>query len=177
MKLETDRLIIRPVEEFDAPALFPIMNDPEVTANLLLPSPYPEDRVLTWIRSAREALDRGDRYELAVVPKDTGRAAGVCSLYRVSWEHLTAELVYWIGKPYWGCGYMTEAARRVLGFGFTELGLERISVGCFSRNEGSARVIEKLGFTYEGVARGEYKKGNERFDTLHFGMLREDLAK
>jgi [ribosomal protein S5]-alanine N-acetyltransferase len=177
MRLETERLILRAVEEDDAPDLFPIMNDPEVTENLLLPHPYPEERVTQWIISGREALQRAERYEIAVVPKDTGRAIGVCSLYRVSWEHMSAELVYWIGKEYWGKGYITEAARRMLEFGFKELGLERICVGCFARNTASERVIEKLGFKPEGLARGEFKKGDQRFDALHFGMLREDFIK
>jgi len=174
MKLETERLILRPVEESDALDLCPIMNDPEVTQNLLLPHPYTEERAILWIRNAREALERRERYEMAVVPKDVGRAIGICSLYRVSWEHLSAEIVYWIGKDHWGKGYVTEAARRMLEYAFAELGLERICVGCFTRNKASERVIEKLGFQYEGIARGEFKKGDERFDTLHFAMLRED---
>lgn len=177
MQLETDRLIIRPLDENDVPALFPIMNDPEVTGNLLIPHPYPQDRVLMWIRNSRDAMDTDERYELGVVPKDIDRAIGICSLYRVSWEHLSAELVYWIGKPYWGRGYITEAARKVLEFGFLDLGLERICVGCFTRNKASARVIEKLGFQYEGLARAEYRKGKERFDAFHYAMLREDFEK
>ena len=175
MKLETERLILRAVEVDDAPDLFPIMNDPEVTATLLLPYPYPEERVIQWIVSAGEAHQHAERYEIAVVPKDVGRTVGVCSLYRVSWEHLSGELVYWIGKEYWGKGYMTEAARRVLQFGFVDLGLERICIGCFTQNAASRRVIEKLGFQYEGLARGEFKKGEERFDTLHFAILREEF--
>lgn len=177
MRLETDRLILRAVEEDDVPDLYPIMNDPEVTENLLLPYPYPEERVTQWVLSGRDALQRAERYEIAVVPKDVGHAIGVCSLYRVSWEHMSAELVYWIGKEYWGKGYITEAARRVLEYGFKELGLERICVGCFARNAASQRVIEKLGFKPEGLSRGEYKKGDERFDTLHYGMLREEFVK
>ena len=177
MRLETERLILRAVEEEDAPDLLPIMNDPDVTENLLLPHPYPEERVNQWILSGRESLQHAERYEIAVVRKDTGRAIGVCSLYRVSREHLSAELVYWIGKEHWGKGYITEAARRVIEFGFEDLGLERICAGCFARNNASERVIEKLGFKPEGLARGEFKKGDERFDTLHFGLLREDFVK
>ena len=177
MRLETERLVLRPVEEDDAVDLLPIMNDPEVAENLLLPQPYPAERVTQWVLSGREALQRAERYEIAVVRKDTGRAIGVCSLYRVSWEHLSAELVYWIGKEHWGKGYITEAARRVIEFGFEDLGLERICAGCFTRNKASERVIEKLGFKPEGLARGEYKKGDERMDTLHFAMLGEDFVR
>ncbi len=62
----------------------------------------------------------------------------------------------------------------MIRFGFEELGLERISVGCFARNKASARVIEKLGFKYEGCARHEFLKDGEFLDELQFGMIRED---
>ncbi len=176
MQLKTDRLILRPLEEKDAADLFPVMNDPDVTANLLLPHPYPAEKVSAWIRSCHAAYEVCERYDLAVVRKDTGQVIGVCSLCKVSWEHLSAELVYWIGKPHWGQGFITEAARKVLEYGFLELGLERVCVGCFACNTASRRVIEKLGFIYEGTARGEYKKLGVRYDTLHFGMLREDIT-
>lgn len=174
MRLETERLILRPVELDDAPALFAIMNDPDVTANLLLPHPYPEEKILPWIESNREALQQRERFVTAVVLKDTGELIGVCAFYRVSWEHMKAELIYWLGKAFWGKGYMTEAAQRMLKFGFEELGLERISVGCFARNKASARVIEKLRFKYEGCARHEFRKDGEFLDELRFGMIRED---
>jgi len=174
MQLETERLILRPVEESDASALFAIMNDPEVTANLLMSPHLPEDQVIAWIRSRREAWEKKERFAAAVVLKETGELIGTCSLMNVSWEHMNAELLYWLGKPYWGKGYITEAAWGMIRFGFEELGLERISVGCFARNKASARVIEKLGFKYEGCARHKFKKNDEFVDELRFGMIRPD---
>lgn len=177
MRLLTERLILRPVEEGDAPALFHIMNDPDVTANLLMSPPFPENQVIAWIRNRREAWEKKERFAAAVVLKETGELIGTCSLMNVSWEHMNAELLYWLGKPYWGKGYMTEAARRMIRFGFEELGLERISVGCFARNKASARVIEKLGFKYEGCARHEFKKGDEFLDNMHFGLIRAEFTR
>ena len=174
MRLETERLILRPVEESDAPDLFSIMNDPGVTANLLISPPFPEDRVIAWIRSRREAWEKKERLAAAVVLKESGELIGTCSLMNVCWEHMNAELIYWLGKEFWGKGYMTEAVRRMVQFGFEELGLERISVGCFARNKASARVIEKLGFKYEGCARNRFLKDGEFLDELQFGMIRED---
>lgn len=174
MRLETERLILRPPDDRDADDLYPIISDPEVTNNLLIPYPFPEERMLPWIRDRREALRARERYTLVVVLKETGRVIGICGLIGCSWKHLNAELIYWLGKQYWGKGYMPEAAGRIVRFGFEELGLERISVGCFTRNEASRRVIEKLGFTYEGCARHEYRKDGEYQDVYHFGMLREE---
>ena len=174
MKLETERLILRPFEDGDAPALMPIMNDPEVTHNLLTSPTFSEEDIAETIRKRKAAIEAKERYSLAVVLKETGRLMGACSLIEVSWEHMHAELVYSLGKEFWGKGYMTEAVRRMIQFGFEELGLERISVGCFARNKASARIIEKLGFEFEGLARHAYCKDGEFLDELRFGMIRSD---
>ena len=174
MRLETERLILRPFEDSDAPALMPIMNDPEVTANMLISATFSEADIAESIRNRIESLEKRERYSLAVTLKEAGTLIGMCSLSRVSWEHMHGELVYGLGKAFWGKGYMTEAARRMVRFGFEELGLERISVGCFARNKASARIIEKLGFTPEGLARHAYCKDGEFLDELRFGMIRSD---
>lgn len=175
MQLETERLILRPFEDGDAPALMAIMNAPDVTANLLISPTFSEEDVAETIRKRIEALENRERYCLAVVLKDTGTLIGMCSLTGVSWEHMHAELVYYLGKEFWGKGCMTEAAGRMVQFGFEELGLERIRVGCFARNKASARIIEKLGFKSEGLARHAYCKDGEFLDELRFGMLRSEF--
>lgn len=174
MKLETERLILRPLKDSDAADLYPIINDPEVSNNLLVPHPFPKSRMLPWIRERREALLNKERYMLAVVPREIGKAIGICGLIGISWEHMNGEMIYWIGKPHWGKGYITEAGRELLRFGFEDLGFERISVGCFTRNKASSRVIEKLGFAFEGCFRHEFQKDGEFLDVLHYGMLRAD---
>ncbi|HET6454256.1 MAG TPA: GNAT family N-acetyltransferase, partial [Armatimonadota bacterium] len=133
-----------------------------------------EDEAASWVSRARKSVNEKQCYPMAVTLKEDGRLMGMCGLFRVSWEHLNAELIYWLGKDFWGKGYMTEAARRMIQFGFEELGLERISVGCFARNKASGRIIEKLGFTPEGVARHAYCKDGEFLDELRFGMIRSD---
>lgn len=175
MRLETERLILRPFEEGDAPALMQIMNDPKVTANLLISPCFSEDNIAEWIRNRIDGIEKREGYALGMVLKETGGLIGTCSLIKVSWEHMHAELVYYLAKEFWGKGYMTEAAAKMIQFGFEELGLERISVGCFARNEASARIIEKLGFTFEGLARHAYLKDGEFLDELRFGMLRSEF--
>ena len=172
MRLETERLILRPFEDSDAPVLC-VLRSPEVTYNLLSDT-QSEDEAASWVVRARESVDQKHGYPMAVTLKESGRLMGVCGLFRLSWEHMHAELIYWLGKDFWDKGYMTEAARRMVQFGFEELGLERISVGCFARNKASARIIEKLGFQFEGLARHAYRKDGEFLDELRFGMIRSD---
>jgi RimJ/RimL family protein N-acetyltransferase len=75
-----------------------------------------------------------------------------------------AELGYWLAKPYWNLGVMTEAVKIVSNFAFKEFGLQRITAHVFSFNLGSARVLEKAGFQCEGVLRQHYKKDGKIFD-------------
>jgi RimJ/RimL family protein N-acetyltransferase len=96
---------------------------------------------------------------------EAGEAVGVCSLLGVGGDPRSAELGYWIGRPHWGRGFATDAGRRVVGFGFRDLSLERIRSSCLLRNPASRRVLEKLGFRQTGVGGNADPKWNagERF--------------
>jgi RimJ/RimL family protein N-acetyltransferase len=177
MLLETERLILRPVEEADAPALLPFVSDGDVAHNLTrVPHPYPEDELVPFIRSCVEAMERREQFDMVVALKETGMPIGMCSLDEINWQHMRAELGYYLGKPYWGQGYMTEAAERILRFGFHELGLERIHAYCFVRNTASARVLEKIGMAREGLCRHAIKKAEGFLDVYIYGIIREEFA-
>lgn len=178
MELSTDRLILRPIEEKDAVALHPLINDADVAAGMLsIPHPYPRDVLAPWITLVRKASERKERIELAIVLKQTGLPVGACSLSAISWVHQTAEIGYWLGRKYWGKGIMTEAVRCLIDYAFEDLDLERIEGRCFAHNRGSAKVLEKVGFEYEGCGRHEVKKGETHFDVLHFSILRSECPR
>ena len=175
MKLETERLILRPIAESDVMLLHPLIDDPDVAAAMLsTPHPYPEHEFRSFTKKALEAVQRGERYEMVIVPKETGLLIGAIRLFNISREHLRSEIGYWLGKPYWGRGYMTEAVTRMLDLGFTDLGLESIHAYCFIRNPASIRVLEKVGFTQEGYIRHAVRKDGEFLDVRLLGMIRED---
>ena len=177
MQLETKRLILRPIEETDVPALFPLINDPDVAATMVSTSyPYPEDEFLAFFKRALEAMERRERYEMAIVLKGTGPPIGAVRFFHISWEHLRGEIGYWLGQKYWGQGYMTEAVNRMAQFGFEELGFERIHAYCFPRNAASIRVLGRAGFRQEGHIRHGVRKNGEFNDVLLFGIIREDFA-
>lgn len=85
------------------------------------------------------------------------------------------ELGYWLGKKFWGKGYMTEAAKAVIDFGFKEYGLVLISICTGPQNERSQSVINKCGFQFEGIQRKGYHiyTGEDR-DNRVYSLLREE---
>jgi len=93
---------------------------------------------------------------------------------RIEPDHRRAELGYWVGVPYWGNGYATEAARAVVKYGFGTLGLHRIFASHFANNPASARVLRKIGMRYEGRLRGHVLKWGEFLDLEMYGMLASD---
>jgi RimJ/RimL family protein N-acetyltransferase len=84
------------------------------------------------------------------------------------------ELGYWIGVPYWGRGYATEAAGAVVRYGFDTLALTRIAARAFCRNPASSRVLRKIGMSHEGTQRKALPKSGELLDTELYAILRDD---
>jgi RimJ/RimL family protein N-acetyltransferase len=109
----------------------------------------------------------------AVVERASARLVGAIGL-TLKPAHGRAEVGYWIGVPFWNRGYATEAAALVLGFGFGELGLNRVHAQHFSRNPQSGRVMRKLGMRHEGRLRQHVLRWGSPEDLEQFGILRDE---
>ncbi len=172
--LETERLILRPFVGDDAPTVEELAGDPEVAGPTLnIPHPYPAGLAAQWIASHPGNAARGEVYTFAIERKADGTLLGAISA-TLAPRHCRAELGYWLGRPYWGQGYTSEAARRVTAFCFEELGLHRVQATCYIGNVASARVMEKAGMRREGVLRGYTRKGDTYRDTAMYALLRAD---
>ena len=113
--------------------------------------------------------DEGPRFSIVLDSKVIG---GLGLL--IDKKHNIAELGYSMSKEHWGKGIMTEAARRVVLWGFEEVGLAKIYSHADVLNVGSWRVMEKLGMTREGLFRGHSLARGVRQDDVYYGLLRED---
>jgi ribosomal-protein-alanine N-acetyltransferase len=168
--LRTSRLVLRPLELADVPRLLELAGDRDIALNTInIPHPYTPEAAEAWVRCQDEIRQHGD-VNFAI---DDGKLVGGIGL-RVQRDYERAEIGYWIGKPYWGCGYATEAAGAMIRYGFEELKLHRIYAGYFGRNEKSARVMIKNGMKYEGRLREHVKKWDEFVDIVYYGILREE---
>jgi RimJ/RimL family protein N-acetyltransferase len=144
--MKTARLHLRTVVDGDTARISALAGDWEVASMTgRIPYPYSQDAAYHWIN----ALDEGE--EVFGVELD-GELIGICGFTLE--ENGDAELGYWIGKPYWGHGYATEAARAVMAYGFAKSGVRRFVCKHLTGNDGSARVIRKLGFRYTGTGTG-----------------------
>jgi ribosomal-protein-alanine N-acetyltransferase len=169
--LQTDRLTLRPSTVSDIPALIPLIGAREVAATTLrIPFPYTEADARDFIAATEEDLSTGNELRLAIILRESDSLCGGVGL-RIEAEHRRAELGYWIGVPYWGKGYATEAARAMVKHGFDSLGLHRIFAGHVAGNLASARVLKKIGMLHEGCQRSHNLKWGEFLDLELYGML------
>lgn len=170
-RLQTKRLTLRPYAVADIPALVPLIGAREVAATTLrIPHPYREADARDFIAATKEDVSTGNELRLAVIMRESGSLCGGMGL-RIETDHLRAELGYWIGVPYWGKGYATEAAAAMVNYGFDTLGLHRIFAGHVANNLASARVLQKIGMRHEGCQRGHILKWGEFLDLELYGML------
>ncbi|HVU12591.1 MAG TPA: GNAT family protein [Phototrophicaceae bacterium] len=173
MILETERLLLRPLELRDAPTICDLAGDYDIAATTLnIPHPYPEGAAEELIQSL---IEKGESANLVlgIVRKADQQLLGMIDA-RPNERHQHAELGYWIGKPYWNQGYASEAARRLVDYCFAELGLQRVYASYFSQNIASRRVMEKAGMTYEGTLREHLERFGKFQDIGCCGILRRE---
>ena len=172
--LETPRLHLRPFTLEDAPRVQMLAGDARVSDTTLnLPHPYPDGVAEEWIQTHADDAQRGERFTWAIAGSESGAVMGSVALM-VNQRHSRGALGYWLGFDFWNKGFMTEAVRAVLQWGFSWLGLHRIEAACYSRNPNSYRVMEKCRMQREGLFRGYYYKNNNFEDLYQYAILRTD---
>ena len=176
LPVHTDRLVLRPLRETDVEALFSIFSDERVMRYWSTPpwtSPQPAQDMI----AADLAQTTRDHLRLGIELAESGLFLGTCSLFSINYTCRRAEVGYGLGSFAWGQGYMHEALRALLDFGFGELDLNRIEADIDPRNNASARTLERLGFTREGYLRERWIVGDEVSDTALYGLLRREWRK
>lgn len=172
--LSTSRLLLRALEKAQAETLCALANGPNVADNTAsIPSPYALEDAHGFIDGMQEKFRSLGLISLGMHRRDIDALVGIVSL-RINATHHYGHLGGWVAADARNQGYAAEAARALMDYGFTELGLYRVGSQCFSRNKESARVMEKIGLQYEGCRRGAYLKNGVYEDMLVFAAVRED---
>ena len=171
MILQTKRLILRPWSENDAEELYKYASDPEVGP----PAGWPPHTSAENSREIiRTVLSAPETY--AVCLKENGKPIGSVGLHRndLAERDDEYELGYWIGKPFWGQGLISEASRELLRYAFEDLGMNRIWCGYYDGNEKSRRVQEKLGFVFHHTTEGLEVKLLNEIRTGHSSLMTKE---
>ena len=172
MHLETERLVLREFAEADAEATNVYERDAEVV-RYTSHGPRSLDESRAYIRRALAAARAAPRRvsDFALVRREDLQLVGRCGFRVTSFDQREAVLWYILDRSSWGRGYVGEAARAVLGFGFGTLRLHRFFVDIDPRNAASLRVAEKLGMRREAhFVENAWVKG-EWTDSIVFGLL------
>jgi RimJ/RimL family protein N-acetyltransferase len=172
--LRTERLLLRVFSPEDAPDVRTLAGVRKLARTTRpIPHPYPEGEAERWISTHRAAFEAGEVLHFAVQTREGGELVGGITL-AITPGDARAHLTYWIGVPYWGKGYATEAAREAVRYAFKDLGLQRLYAAHFGSNPASGKVMRKIGMTHEGTLRGHHKKWGEYEDRVEYGLLARD---
>jgi RimJ/RimL family protein N-acetyltransferase len=172
--LQTERLILRPFELTDGEDVRRLAGDRAIAdTTLQIPHPYEVGMAEEWILTRRPKFEAGEEVVFAIVLRETGELIGAMGLV-IEGKFRRAELGYWIGRPYWGNGYCTEAGHAVLEYGFHSLNLNRIHAYHFQRNPASGKVMRKLGMKHEGSSPQHVMKWGAFEDIELYGMIRSE---
>jgi ribosomal-protein-alanine N-acetyltransferase len=162
VQISLDSCVIRSLREEDAASLAQHANNRRIWLNLrdTFPHPYSLEDAQQFIARSSE-LPRETVFAIEV---DSQAVGTISVLLREGIERGTGELGYWLGEPFWGRGLMTEAVRAFSAFVLREFELLRLEAWAFEGNPGSARVLEKTGFTLEGTVRRSVIKDGQVLD-------------
>lgn len=172
--LQTERLILKKLTPEILTDLFENYSDTEIKKLLGLTT---EEEFIKEKQKSQGGYTTYDRTIVAflLVLKDTNETIGRCGFHNWYNEHQKAELGYALNKEeHKRKGYMNEAVKTILDYGFTKMKLNRIEACTGPTNIASQRIITKHGFTQEGYLRQHYMRNDEIHDSLIFSLLKEE---
>jgi N-acetyltransferase len=173
MELVGPTLALRYPTAADAPALFELGSDAEVT-RFFSWGPYTTiEQPLTYISGLAAERERGDKLDLLVVDHRSG-PVGIIGLSECSRRDRRAIVGTWLGRPHWGTGVNREAKGLIAALAFRTLGLERLGAYADLDNPRSNAALERIGFSREGVLRRWHRHGDRVHDVIIYSWLKEE---
>lgn len=175
--IQSQRLLIRAPRPGDGAAINAAVLDSLAELRPWMPwaqqTPTVDDNEI-YAREAHVRFLKREELPLLLFDKTTNILVGSSGLHRINWAVPRVEIGYWVRTPYAGQGYITEAVAALTEFAFTTLQAHRVEIRCDARNERSAAVARRSGFTLEGTLRCEDRcpMTNELRDTLVFAKVR-----
>ena len=170
VELQGTGFVIRGWKKGDEIALQKNANNPKVSACLMdrFPSPYTIEAAVIWVNAL---IDQDPVINFAITINDEV-IGGIGIEPRQDVYRKTAIIGYWLSEQLWGKGIMPEAVRLVTAYAFSQLDFIRLQASVYSKNPASMRVLEKAGYTKEGIMRNAVIKGGEVMDEHLYAILK-----
>ncbi len=175
-RVEGKKIVLMPLLLSDAREVALNANDRLVNKLVpLLPFPYELKHAKEFIRTSMREFQRRESCIFGIHLKGEKKLVGVIGFKSFDFGNGNSEVGYWIGSNYWHLGIGSEALELLLGFGFNELGLNRAYAVVRRENLASRKLLEKLGFKFEGTLRKHLRSRRGFNDGLVFGILKSEF--
>lgn len=164
-------MILSELKEEDLPLVTQYLQDKvfsELTSNI--PYPYRKEDAEFWFKISKEAFEKRKGFTFAIRDKNE-QMIGAIGLHDEGSDK--AEMGYWLAKPFWNKGYVTEAAKSVVDFGFKELGFNKIYATYFPHNPASGKIMQKIGMEEEAILKKHLKKDGKYYDIPMYSVFRD----
>ena len=172
--IETERLVVRPLEDGDIDFVHRHFSDPDVSKYLLDSPPLATRTEAEELIAFYQTPRTHGPNRWCIESKINHVVIGSCGFHNWSPRHHRAEIGYDLARDAWGKGYMTEALHAVLLHGFGTMGLNRIEAFVYGDNQRSVRLLKKLVFQEEGVLRDYFKFEGNYYDHGLYALLSRD---
>ena len=172
--LTGNRVVLRPITEADAQAMFDSLSDAESMRLTGTQQTFTFEQIVQHCQRIAQADDRAD---YAITRKEDGAYVGEVVLNGISWSNRSAGFRIALANAKWfGQGYGTEATRLILDFGFRTLNLHRIDLEVYDFNPRAQHVYEKVGFVQEGVLRDALLWDGRYHNAILMSILEDEYA-
>ena len=170
--LGTKRLVLRQLTDDDSERWFQNLSNDEITGLIGMDPLETIEELEAIIKSFNERFKEGTGIAWAITLKETNEFIGTCSYESINKENSSGEIGYDLLREYWGHGFMTEALRAIIEYGFRQIGLDRIEANTDPVNIHSRNLLERLGFIEEGTFRESPSFTGEFGDDIHYSLYR-----
>lgn len=170
-ELTTERLMLRQVAASDAPEMFYLRSHPELMKYICKPKPRDMDDILQFIQNVRDMIAANDGVAWAMTMKGDNKLIGHISFHVLMKEHYRAEVGYILHHDQHGKGYMDEALKAILDYGFNKMGLHSVEANVSPENTASRRLLERNGFVQEAHFRENYYWEGEFLDSVIYSLV------
>ena len=170
--LRTKRLILRKITMQDVDAIYGYARLKETTKYMIWAPHKSRFETKKYVSGTLKRYKMGQPASWGIVCRGCDKLIGMAGFTEYSAAHKTGGIGYVLHPDCWGMGYMTEAVKEIINFGFNRLGLNRIEATCDTGNKASARVMEKSGMKFEGIMRKKViRHGGHVTDAKLYGIV------
>ncbi len=173
--IETERLILRKINESDAQSIFAYCSDPAVAIHTTWEPHKNLDDSVKLVEYAKKNYQRGLCEPLAITLKSNPEILiGTVGWFWNSEKHKSIEIAYALSPKHWGKGIVVEACRSLVDYAVNNFEIHRITSRCRPENTASSRVMEKLGMKHEGIQKKLMFVKGQYIDLSNYCILKDE---